>query len=66
MLLPGKLYAEAKKAADRRNISLAGLVRMALTEWLDESGDPEAEDKTIDEIFDSLNGDIVRSGELNV
>ena len=66
MLLPGKLYAEAKKAADRRNISLAGLVRMALTEWLDESGDPEAKDKTIDEIFDSLNGDIVRSGELNV
>jgi len=67
MLLPGKLYADAKKAAERRNISLAGLVRMALTEWL-ESENPELKinEKNTEEIFNALHGDVVRGGELIV
>ena len=34
MLLPNKLYKELKEASDERNISLASLVHMALSEWL--------------------------------
>jgi hypothetical protein len=65
MLLPAKLYADAKAAAEHKNISLAALVRMALTEWLgNERGRLEIEDKSIDEIFDMLEGNIVKDGEL--
>jgi len=59
MLLPSKLYNDLKAAAYNRNISMAALVRMALTEWLYSNGGP-AMDKNIDEIFAALKGDIVK------
>jgi hypothetical protein len=67
MLLPGKLYADAKKAADLKNISLASLVRMALTEWLEnENHRSKINEKSAEEIFNAFHGDIVRGGELIV
>jgi len=61
MLLPGKLYADAKNAADNKNISLAALVRMALTEWLEDKGEPIG-DTNIDEIFASMQGRVIKGG----
>jgi len=61
ILMPGKLYANVKNAADKRNISLAALVRMALTEWLEDKGE-EAGDANIDEIFASMQGKVVKDG----
>lgn len=63
MLLPNKLYDDAKKAADRRNISLAALVRMALTEWLeDEVTGESVADENINDIFNTLPGDSGKGG----
>jgi len=61
MLLPNKLYADAKSAAESRNIPMAALVRMALTEWLAENTE-QADDVDIDEIFTSIPGKEVKSG----
>ena len=61
MLIPGKLYADAKAAADNRNISLAALVRMALTEWLVSNGDI-VEDMSVEAIFESMQGNIIKGG----
>jgi hypothetical protein len=59
ILVPGKLYSNAKTAADNRNISLAALVRMALTEWLSSNG--ETIDKmNADEIFAAMQGEIIQ------
>jgi predicted HicB family RNase H-like nuclease len=43
MKLSEKLYEDLKTAAERKGISLAGLVRMICTEWLEESGDKQNE-----------------------
>jgi len=61
MLLPNKLYTEAKSAAENRNIPMAALVRMALTEWLADNSE-QTEDVDIDEIFSSMPGKEVKSG----
>jgi hypothetical protein len=61
ILMPGKLYADAKNAAGNRNISLAALVRMALTEWLEDKGE-QAGETNIDEIFASMRGKIMKDG----
>jgi len=58
MLLPSSLYESAKEAAESRNISLAALVRLALTEWLSNKADSvnsiSPADISVDDIFDSL------------
>ena len=59
MLLPNKLYADAKSAAESRNIPMAALVRMALTEWLAENTD-QADDVDIDKVFASIPGKITK------
>ena len=61
ILIPSKLYADAKAAADNRNISLAALVRMALTEWLVSNG-TKSEDKSVDQIFAALKGNVIKGG----
>ena len=61
MLLPNKLYADAKNAAESRNIPMAALVRMALTEWLAENSE-QTEGVNIDEIFASIPGKEVKGG----
>ena len=61
MLLPNKLYTDAKNAAASRNIPMAALVRMALTEWLaDNCG--QTEDVDINEVFASITGKEVKGG----
>ncbi|MCL2703080.1 MAG: BrnA antitoxin family protein [Defluviitaleaceae bacterium] len=61
MLLPNKLYTDAKNAAESRNIPMAALVRMALTEWLTENSE-QAESVDIDEIFASMPGKEMKDG----
>ena len=61
MLLPNKLYADAKNAAESRNIPMAALVRMALTEWLTDNSE-QTEDVDINEIFASMPGKEVKGG----
>jgi len=61
MLLPNKLYADAKNAAEIRNIPMAALVRMALTEWLSENTEL-ADDVNIDEVFASMQGKEIKGG----
>jgi len=61
ILMPAKLYTDAKNAADNRSISLAALVRMALTEWLEDNG-KQAGNANIDEIFASMRGKVVKDG----
>ena len=61
MLLPNKLYTDAKNAAEGRNIPMAALVRMALTEWLTENSE-QAESVDIDEIFASMPGKEMKGG----
>ena len=58
--LPEKLYSALKQEAERSNISLASLVRMACSLWLeDKSSGNYASSVSINEIFNSLQGDIV-------
>ena len=59
MLLPNKLYTDAKNAAESRNIPMAALVRMALTEWLADNSE-QTEDVNINEIFASMPGKEVK------
>ena len=60
ILIPRKLYTDAKEAADSKNISLAALVRMVLTQWLaDNSSIEPIEDKDINEVFAELKGEII-------
>ena len=55
MLIPNALYLDAKGAAERLNISMASLVRMALTEYLKDKAQGEANGRDeIDELFASL------------
>ena len=61
MLLPNKLYVDAKSAAESRNIPMAALVRMALTEWLADNSE-QTEDVDINEIFASIPGKEVKGG----
>jgi hypothetical protein len=61
MLLPNKLYADAKSAAESRNIPMAALVRMALTEWLAENS-AQDEDVDINEVFASMPGKEMKGG----
>ena len=61
MLLPNKLYADVKSAAESRNIPMAALVRMALTEWLAENTE-QTEDVNIDEVFASMPGKEMKGG----
>ena len=65
MLLPNKLYADAKSAAEKRNIPMAALVRMALTEWLVENAE-QTDDVDIDEIFATMPGKEVKGGWFDV
>ena len=61
--VPEKLYSALKQEAERSNISLASLVRLACSVWLEEkSGGNYASSVSVDEIFDSLQGDIVKGG----
>jgi uncharacterized protein YfaQ (DUF2300 family) len=61
MLLPNKLYADAKSAAESKNIPMAALVRMALTEWLADNNE-QTEDVDINEVFASMPGKEVKGG----
>ena len=61
MLLPNKLYADAKNAAENRNIPMAALVRMALTEWLADNTE-RTDDVDIDEVFASMPGKEMKGG----
>jgi len=61
MLLPNKLYSDAKSAAESRNIPMAALVRMALTEWLAENCTQD-EDVDINEVFASMPGKEMKGG----
>ena len=65
MLIPNKLYMDAKNAAEVRNISMASLVRMALTEWLTENCQT-TEDVDINEVFASMPGKVLKGGEFDV
>ena len=64
MLLPNKLYADAKSAAESRNIPMAALVRMALTEWLADNS-VQNDNADINEIFAAMPGREVDGGRLD-
>jgi len=55
--LPNSLYDALQRMAERKHISLASLVRMACSEWLEGefTGEPVVNDN-IDEIFAALPG----------
>ena len=59
MLLPNKLYADVKGAAESRSISMAALVRLALAELLADNYE-QTEGADIGEIFASEPGKVMK------
>lgn len=54
--LPDKLYQELKQSAERKNISLASLVRMVCSEWVEKNS---ADSLTESKVFEQLPGRII-------
>lgn len=54
--LPDKLYQELKQSAERKNISLASLVRMVCSEWIEQNS---VNGLTESEVFERLPGRVV-------
>jgi predicted DNA-binding ribbon-helix-helix protein len=61
MKLSERLYEDLKIAAERKGISLAGLVRMICTEWLEETSSNNAvvpRATNVAELFAALPGEV--------
>ena len=54
--IPEKLYNDLKAAAERKNISLASLVRMFCSEGIERGVSTGVRGSTVDEIFNALPG----------